>query len=608
MKRKKKLSLLRLSMIGFRFAGNKFLMGLALIFSGLFPVSEMDAQITYKVLFLGNSYTYVNNLPQLVHDLALSAGDTLIFDSHTPGGYQLIDHVQDPISQSKIMSGGWDFVVLQGQSQEPVIQMSQFYSGANSLYNLVKQYNPCAVVMPYMSWGRKNGDAANCAQFPVMCTYQSMDSTLRVRYMNITAALNTEVSPVSSVWNYLRQYHPAIELYHPDESHPSAEGTYAAACSFYAAIFKKNPAMISFNAGLNAADAALIRNAAKTIVYDSLPLWDFRVLPVSDFRYEAGAGNNQINFTAINYGIKQNYFWDFDDGSTATTAAPSHAWIADGSYTISLTTSVCDYTGLHISFTDTVIQFCSHTPTVYTSNPWLCAYDTLWTQPATIIQWLNNGYPVAQNLPYLADYAQYTAMSFSVLTTQNGCTELSQPFYAMPPWSGYYFDAIGNPCIGDTVAFAVLHASGSLTGTEHIYWFKNDTLLSWMINEDTLFITAEGKYECKVVNPASDCPADTTAVSVTYDCGTLGAGKGNEMNEWSLFPNPATETVILKFAGIPLEEQVLIYNVDGRLIKIVPVLESPLHINLGELMEGIYIIKLKNKGAAVKRFIKIDSR
>jgi len=47
---------------------------------------------TKEVLFLGNSYTGVNNLPQLIADVALSAGDTLIHDKNTPGGYTLEAH------------------------------------------------------------------------------------------------------------------------------------------------------------------------------------------------------------------------------------------------------------------------------------------------------------------------------------------------------------------------------------------------------------------------------------------------------------------------------------------------------------------------------------
>ena len=134
---------------------NKINHFLIVLFSSFFCISgsELKAQLSYRVLFLGNSYTYVNDLPQIIHDVALSAGDTLVFDSYTPGGYQLIDHSTDAISQNKIMTGGWDYVVIQGQSQEPITSYNQFSNGGSALYNLIKQYNPCAVTMPYMTWG-----------------------------------------------------------------------------------------------------------------------------------------------------------------------------------------------------------------------------------------------------------------------------------------------------------------------------------------------------------------------------------------------------------------------------------------------------------------------
>ena len=84
---------------------------------------------------------------------------------------------------------------------------------------------------------------------------------------------NAIVSPVGAVWKYIRQNFPLIDLYQADESHPSVAGTYAAACSFYTALFRKDPTLISFNSGLTASDAADIRNAAKLIVYDSLLNW-----------------------------------------------------------------------------------------------------------------------------------------------------------------------------------------------------------------------------------------------------------------------------------------------------------------------------------------------
>jgi len=77
------------------------------------------SQEAKRVLFLGNSYTYYNDLPQLVEDVALSAGDIIVKDIHTPGGYTLELHSVNTGTHIKIKSGDWDFVVLQEQSQRP---------------------------------------------------------------------------------------------------------------------------------------------------------------------------------------------------------------------------------------------------------------------------------------------------------------------------------------------------------------------------------------------------------------------------------------------------------------------------------------------------------
>src|SRR5689334_14390410 len=78
-----------------------------------------------RVLFLGNSYTYVNNLPALIAGIALGQGDSLIYDSNCPGGYTLYGHFTDATSISKISAGNWDYVVVQAQSQEPSFPPSQ---------------------------------------------------------------------------------------------------------------------------------------------------------------------------------------------------------------------------------------------------------------------------------------------------------------------------------------------------------------------------------------------------------------------------------------------------------------------------------------------------
>jgi len=63
-----------------------------------------------KVLYLGNSYTGANGLPTLIYDVALSTGDTIIYDQNTPGGTTLASHASNATSQAKIKSNDWDYV------------------------------------------------------------------------------------------------------------------------------------------------------------------------------------------------------------------------------------------------------------------------------------------------------------------------------------------------------------------------------------------------------------------------------------------------------------------------------------------------------------------
>lgn len=311
-----------------------------------FLTSNLAAQLVKHALFIGNSYTSYNNLPQMVSSCASSTGDQLVYDSNTPGGSSLQGHTSNTTTIDKIQIGNWDFVALQEQSQRPSFPDAQVaqdvFPFATQLNNLIEQYNPCAETVFYMTWGRKNGDAQNCPTWPPVCTYSGMDSLLYLRYMQMAATNQACVSPVGAVWKYLRLNHPQIELYNADESHPSYAGSYAAACSFYAVIFRKNPNLITWNGTLSAQDAAILRNAAKVVVFDQLTLWRVGLQdPVANFE-TTNTGTFEAAFlnTSSNYETSS---WYVDGILVSTDHNLTHTFAVTGPHQVKLVVEKCGY-------------------------------------------------------------------------------------------------------------------------------------------------------------------------------------------------------------------------------------------------------------------------
>ena len=237
-----------------------------------------------KVLFIGNSYTYVNNLPELVSTMMSSMGEGIEYEMSAPGGCTFQQHCT--VSSSYIQQGNWDYVVLQEQSQLPSFPEEQFmqdcYPYAASLCSMTQEYNTDARVVFYMTWGRKNGDQQNCPYYPPLCTYQGMDSLLHLRYIRMAEDNHAWVSPVGAAWHYIRDHYPTAELYQSDESHPSYLGSYVAACCFYTVFTGLNPCQIIWNGLLDDATASMAKNVAKTVVFDSLWKWTFQSEPIPE--------------------------------------------------------------------------------------------------------------------------------------------------------------------------------------------------------------------------------------------------------------------------------------------------------------------------------------
>lgn len=553
-----------------------------------------------KVLFLGNSYTQFNNLPGLVAAAAASVGDTLEFDFNYPGGYSLEQHFGNSVSINKIKAGNWDYVVLQDQSQRPALP-EYSYAGAINLSSMIRKHNPCARPLFYMTWGRKNGDSQFCSSWPPVCSYQGMDSLLRLRYLEMAKMNHTEVSPVGATWKFIRQNYPNIELYNADESHPSLAGSYAAACSFYSSIFKKDPTLISYTGGLPANTASSIRLAAKAVVFDSLANWFFPADPPKAlFGYFPVDSNNSIRF--LNNSERADaYFWKFGDGDTSTLIRPSHTYLGNGSYTVTLTVSRCDLGAVFMDSTKKTIQFCPFTPTIFPDTTMLCTLnpDTLWTQNYDGYQWFNeNGDSIlnATN-PY---FIPISAGLHAVKTHLNGCAEMSRPAFvnAVSSFNFYYISPVSDDtiCLGDTILLLLKPVTSLMPADKDIQWYQDGVPIPFSGN-DTLKISAGGQYHAVVFDtlfcPGSPLFTTSTLPIIFQDCQV--AITGSEVkDDISVFPNPGKNFVI-RLSNWRVGSPYVLVDILGKAVRKGELHQEWNELEMEGLKDGLYLLQLNGQ-------------
>ena len=325
----------------------KYRLILALVF-GLSLFLTGSAQTT-KVLFLGNSYTGWNDLPNIFKELAIEAGDSVSVEGNIIGGYTLgipgAGHLYNNTSTNMIGRGDWNYVILQEQSQMPTIPFyrdNYTFPAADSLNKIIQQHNTCAQTVFYMTWGRKYGGEqcidTHCS--PVFVDYFHMQDSLESAYMNMTLSNEAMCAPVGISWSNSIANGDPIELFDTDASHPSLAGSYLAACTFYASIFLKSPVGINYYAGLAPADAAYLQEIAETAVLTDPEQWNiFPQLPVfTSFTFELDGSLASFTNTSIN---TSSYAWNFGDPlsgtmNTSIEENPSHEYTFPGTYVVTL--------------------------------------------------------------------------------------------------------------------------------------------------------------------------------------------------------------------------------------------------------------------------------
>jgi Domain of unknown function (DUF4886) len=237
-----------------------------------------------RVLFLGNSFTYVNELPTVVAALAseVTSPVSVTVAEHAPGGATWEDHDRDA-AVVPLLQQGWDYVVLQDQSEQPWLYHGGIKPALLSLDAKIKAAGAKTIL--FMTWARQLQTGVTIAQ-----RFEE-DVAINNYYERHAAAVGAEVAPVGRAWERVLR-DPALSLHSDDGVHPNERGTYLAACVFYVALTHASPLGLG-SGGLHVTpdERALLQQAA----------WDTHLArqrllspAIGAWPLSAGAGGNDV--------------------------------------------------------------------------------------------------------------------------------------------------------------------------------------------------------------------------------------------------------------------------------------------------------------------------
>jgi hypothetical protein len=216
-----------------------------------------------RILFIGNSYTFVNNIPLLASALAAKESRPLETESVTEGGATLKLHWQKGDALRAIRQGPWDYVVLQEHSTlgpkavvNGIAQINDpgdFYQYARLFDREIKRVG--AKTIFYLTWARRNAP--------------QNQAILTRTYTTIAVDLQAQIAPVGVAWANAMRANPDLVLHQEDLSHPNSTGSYLAACVFYSMIYHKSPVGLTSKiaqTGIDPKNAVNAKSSAKSSV------------------------------------------------------------------------------------------------------------------------------------------------------------------------------------------------------------------------------------------------------------------------------------------------------------------------------------------------------
>lgn len=179
-----------------------------------------------RVLFLGNSHTFYNDMPQIFKELCEAGGDHAEVTMQAHGGVTYNWHFSQKWElRFAMLHGNYDYLVMQQAAHSPCPSKEETVRDGSALIDMARGAGVTPLVT--IPWAERRDPPHQAEMYDIYGTLAQEKKVL--------------CSPVGQVFERVFNEHPDIDLYWVDGEHCSPYGSYVNACVHYAQIVGKSP-------------------------------------------------------------------------------------------------------------------------------------------------------------------------------------------------------------------------------------------------------------------------------------------------------------------------------------------------------------------------------
>lgn len=236
-----------------------------------------------RVLFIGNSLTFYNDMPNILMELGKATGKNIYTERATVGSSTMCQQISTTTEVGQKVANAlkqkWDYIVVQpsrrNTDQEDTVYQAEL-KASDVLNQMIK--NNGAKTIIYGTWGNNGGqhqifkmaaDGINTEKVGnYMVTRKDHNDYMRMINEVFSKRMGAPIVDAACLFEYMVTNHPEINMYHTDERHPSLAGSFAVACAFYSYLYNESAesAAALYTQGLDVNLAKFLAQASNHIV------------------------------------------------------------------------------------------------------------------------------------------------------------------------------------------------------------------------------------------------------------------------------------------------------------------------------------------------------